>query len=388
VPKNKKVVIIGGGIIGASIAWHLSKRGYAPTIIEKENLLETASSSSCEGLMFLQSKKPGIHLNMAMESIKLYKDLQEELGVDLELERQGGLIIIHSQRELEILTDYAKKQNESGANIEMLDAKTVKEMVPQVAHDVLGGSFSRDDSVINPLKLTHGLLSGAVKNGATIKQNTEVLDIVVENGSVKKVITNNEEIEADLVINAAGPFGAKIASMVGLEIPLKPRKGEIMVTAPQKKVLNYPLMSATYIAAKYDPEIAKSGTGFAVEQVQNGNILIGSTREFVDFDDKSTIKAIQSISKGIEKTLPGLGKLKIIRDFAGFRPYTPDGLPFLGEHKKVKGFFFACGHEGDGITLCAITGQIVSQMIEGEKTSFDMENFNPARFDNEVKNND
>ena len=384
-PKNKRIVIIGGGIIGASIAWHLSKRGYAPTIIEKENLLETASSSSCEGLMFLQSKKPGIHLNMAMESIKLYKELQEELGVDLELERQGGLIIIHSQRELEILTDYAKKQNESGANIEMLDAKTVKEMVPQVAHDVLGGSFSRDDSVINPLKLTHGLLSGAVKNGATIKQNTEVLDIVVENGSVKKVITNNEEIEADLVINAAGPFGAKIASMVDLDIPLKPRKGEIMVTAPQKKVLNYPLMSATYIAAKYDPEIAKSGTGFAVEQVQNGNILIGSTREFVDFDDKSTIKAIQSISKGIEKTLPGLGKLKIIRDFAGFRPYTPDGLPFLGEHKKVKGFFFACGHEGDGITLCAITGQIVSQMIEGEKTAFDMENFNPARFDNEVK---
>lgn len=384
-PKNKRIVIIGGGIIGASIAWHLSKRGYAPTIIEKENLLETASSSSCEGLMFLQSKKPGIHLNMAMESIKLYKDLQEELGVDLELERQGGLIIIHSQRELEILTDYAKKQNESGANIQMLDAKTVKEMVPQVAHDVLGGSFSRDDSVINPLKLTHGLLSGAVKNGATIKQNTEVLDIVVKNGSVKKVITNNEEIEADLVINAAGPFGAKIASMVGLDIPLKPRKGEIMVTAPQKKVLNYPLMSATYIAAKYDPEIAKSGTGFAVEQVQNGNILIGSTREFVDFDDKSTIKAIQSISKGIEKTLPGLGKLKIIRDFAGFRPYTPDGLPFLGEHKKVKGFFFACGHEGDGITLCAITGQIVSQMIEGEKTAFDMENFNPARFDNEVK---
>lgn len=382
-PKTKKIVIIGGGIIGASIAWNLCKRGYTPTIVEKENLLETASSSACEGLMFLQSKKPGIHLNMAIESIKLYDDLEKELGVDLELEKRGGLIIIHSKREMEILTDYVKRQNESGANIEMIDAKTIKEMVPQVAEDVLGGSFSRDDSVVNPLNLTHGLLSNAVKKGAVIKQNTQVEDIVLENGVVKKVVTNKGEIEADLVINAAGPYGAKIASMVGLDIPLKPRKGEIMVTAPQKKVLNYPLMSATYIAAKYDPEIAKAGTGFAVEQVENGNILIGSTREFVDFNDKSTIKAIQSISKGIEKTLPGLGKLKIIRDFAGFRPYTPDGLPFLGEHEKVKGFFFACGHEGDGITLCAITGKIVSEMIDGIEPKFDMKNFNPARFDNQ-----
>jgi len=382
-PKTKKIVIIGGGIIGASIAWHLCKKGYTPTIVEKENLLETASSSACEGLMFLQSKKPGIHLNMAMASIKLYDDLEEELGVDLELEKRGGLIIIHSKREMEILTDYVKRQNESGANIEMIDAKTIKEMVPQVANDVLGGSFSRDDSVVNPLNLTHGLLSAAVKKGATIKQNCEVTQIKTFNNIVQSVVTNKGEIEADLVINAAGPYGAKISNMVGLDIPLKPRKGEIMVTAPQKKVLNYPLMSATYIAAKYDPEIAKAGTGFAVEQVENGNILIGSTREFVDFDDKSTIKAIQSISRGIEKTLPGLGKLKIIRDFAGFRPYTPDGLPFIGEHKKMKGFFFACGHEGDGITLCAITGKIVSEMIDGIDPEFDMQNFNPARFDNQ-----
>ena len=235
-PKNKKIVIIGGGIIGASIAWHLCKSGYTPTIVEKENLLETASSSACEGLMFLQSKKPGIHLNMAMASIKLYDDLEKELGVDLELDKRGGLIIIHSKREMEILNEYVKKQNASGANIEMIDAKTIKEMVPQVADDVLGGSFSRDDSVVNPLNLTHGLLSGAVKKGATIKQNTIVKDIILEDGVVKKVITNNGEIKADLVINAAGPYGAKIASMVGLEIPLKPRKGEIMVTAPQKKV--------------------------------------------------------------------------------------------------------------------------------------------------------
>ncbi len=381
-PKTKKIVIIGAGIIGASIAWNLAKRGYKPIILEKENLLETASSSACEGLMFLQSKKPGIHLNMAIASIKLYEDLQKELGVDLELERRGGVIIIHSKREMDILKDYVIKQNQSGANIEMIDAKTIKEMVPQVAKDVLGGSFSRDDSVINPLKLTHGLLANAVKKGVIIHQNTNVEDIILENKTVTKVITNKGNFEADLVINAAGSYGAKIAAMVGLDIPLKPRKGEIMVTAPMKKVLKYPLMSATYIAAKYDPEIAKEGTGFAVEQVKNGNILIGSTREFVDFDDTSTIKAIQSIARGIKKTLPGLGKLKIIRDFVGFRPYTPDGLPFIGEHKKVKGFFFACGHEGDGITLCAITGQMVSEMIDDIEPQFDMENFNPSRFDN------
>jgi len=379
--KNKKIIIIGGGIIGASIAWHLCKRGYAPLIFEKNYVLDEGSSGACEGLMLLQSKKPGIHLDMAMKSIDLYEDIQKELEIDIEFERKGGIVLIHSQREMEILTDYVAKQKENGAIIDMLDANTVKSMVPQVADDILGGSFSKNDAIVNPLNLTHGFLQASIEMGANLFQNTKILDIKTRDSSVTEVETSEGSFEADLVINATGAYGASIASMVNLDVPLKPRKGEILVTSPKRKLLDYPLLSATYIAAKYDPEIAAKGTGFAIEQVPNGNILIGSTREFVDFDRESTVKGLQSITSSISKTLPGLGDLNIIRDFAGLRPYTPDGLPLIGEHHKVKGFFFACGHEGDGITLSAITGKVVAQMIDDVAPEFDMTYFDPARFD-------
>jgi len=148
---NKKIIIIGGGLIGSSIAWHLCKLGYKPKIIEKEYLLDAGASGACEGLMLLQSKKPGLHLNMAMKSIEIYKEIEKELEIDIEFKRTGGIVLIHSKREMEILKDYVVKQKKSGADIEMLTSQEVKSMVPQVADDIQGGSFSKSDAIINPL---------------------------------------------------------------------------------------------------------------------------------------------------------------------------------------------------------------------------------------------
>lgn len=380
----KKIVIIGGGLIGSSIAWHLCKLGYKPTILEKDFILENGASGACEGLMLLQSKKPGIHLDMAIDSINAYEKIKKELSSDIEFEKTGGIVLIHSEREMEILQEYVGKQKKSGAILQMLSCDEVKKMVPQVAHDIQGGSFSPNDAVINPLSLTNAWHEDIIKRGGEIIQNCEVLNIELDGDEVKKVITSNGKIDVDLVVNASGAYGAQIAKMVNIEIPITPRKGEIMITrAKSKPVLKYPLLSATYIAAKYDPEIAKSGTGFAIDQTKHGNILIGSTREFAEFDKSSTIKGMNSIAKSITKTLPNLKDIKIIRSFAGLRPYTPDGLPFLGEHKKVKGFIFACGHEGDGVTLGAITGEIISKIIDNQDVKYDMNYFDPARFDRE-----
>lgn len=380
----KKIVVVGGGLIGSSIAWHLCKLGYKPVVVEKDFILENGASGACEGLMLLQSKKPGIHLDMAIDSINAYEKIDKELSSDIEFEKTGGIVLIHSKREMEILQEYVNKQKKSGATLQMLSCNEVKKMVPQVAQDIQGGSFSPNDAVINPLCLTHAWHEDIKTRGGEIIQNCEVLDIELDKNVVKKVITSNAQIDADIVINATGAYGAKIAKMVNLDIPITPRKGEIMVTrAKSEPILKYPLLSATYIAAKYDPEIAKSGTGFAIDQTKHGNILIGSTREFVEFDKSSTMKGMGSIAKSITKTLPYLKNISIIRSFAGLRPYTPDGLPFLGEHKKVKGFIFACGHEGDGVTLGAITGEIISKIIDNQEIKYDMNYFDPARFDKE-----
>jgi sarcosine oxidase subunit beta len=136
-----------------------------------------------------------------------------------------------------------------------------------------------------------------------------------------------------------------------------------------------------YIAAKFDPKIAEAGgVGFAVEQTANGNILIGSTREFVGFDKHTTYEGIHSIASNILRVIPEIESLHIIRAFAGLRPYTPDGLPILGKVESVDGFIMAAGHEGDGITLAPITGEMIARLVAAKAAPFPFNDFRLERF--------
>jgi sarcosine oxidase subunit beta len=169
--------------------------------------------------------------------------------------------------------------------------------------------------------------------------------------------------------------------MVNLFIPIKPRRGQVLITEAVPPLVTRCLLSAKYIAAKFNPAIAKKGgVGFAVEQTANGNILIGSTREFAGFDRRTTYEGINNIARQILRVIPRLKELQVIRAFAGLRPYTPDGLPILGSVEGVEGFIMAAGHEGDGITLSPITGEIIAKHITSGTSPFSMDHFKMERF--------
>jgi sarcosine oxidase subunit beta len=141
------------------------------------------------------------------------------------------------------------------------------------------------------------------------------------------------------------------------------------------------LLSAKYIAAKFDPASALAGgTGFAVEQTANGNVLIGSTREFAGYDRQTTYEGLNAMAGQILRVLPGLKDLHVIRAFAGLRPYTQDGLPILGRVEVLSGFIMAAGHEGDGITLSPVTGEIIAGLVAGKPARFPLDDFRLERF--------
>jgi sarcosine oxidase subunit beta len=141
------------------------------------------------------------------------------------------------------------------------------------------------------------------------------------------------------------------------------------------------MLSAGYIVAKFNPQFAhQSGSGVSIDQTAKGNILIGSTREFVGHDRKTTFPGLTRIARRARQLIPSLGSLDVIRSFAGLRPYTPDGLPILGKVEQVEGLIMAAGHEGDGIALSPITGELISQLITGEEPSVSMEPFRHSRF--------
>ncbi|MCK5509893.1 MAG: FAD-binding oxidoreductase [Desulfobacterales bacterium] len=380
------IVIIGGGVIGTSIAYHLAKLEARVTLIEKKDLA-SGSSGACDGLVFMQSKKPGIHLSLAMESLKQFEALQKELPTDIEFKKTGGIVVIETDAEYRAMKKFTSEQQAIGLDVRLLSQQQVLKKEPFLSPNIIGSTFSPLDAQVNPINLTLGFALAARRNHARIINHANVLGIRTKNNCVTGVVTTQGNFDADIVVNAAGSMAGLVSDMVGISMPVQPRRGQIVVTNAGKPVLNHCLISAKYIAAKYDPSLAdKTGQGISMEQADNGNLLLGSTREFVEFNKENTMSGIRKILKQTAAVLPVLENFHVIRAFAGLRPYTPDGLPILGPVRSLNGFFMAAGHEGDGIALSPVTGDLMASMLLGHKTHIPLDAFSPDRFESSEGN--
>lgn len=287
---------------------------------------------------------------MALASLTLFDSLQAQLPVDIEFRRSGGMVVIETDAEMRSMETYVRAQQETGLDVRLLDRDQALALEPNLSPGIKGCAFSPIDAQVNPIKLTLGFVLEAGKNHVTVMTRTQVLGILTKGGTVTGVRTDRGEVRGDVVVNAAGALAGRVCRMLDISLPVLPRRGQIVVTGPARPVIRHCLISARYIAAKYDPSPAEqAGHGISMEQTGNGNLLLGSTREFAGFNRQTTLSGIRTILCRTAGIVPCIEQLQIIRAFAGLRPYTPDGLPLLGPVKGVNGFFMAAGHEGDGI---------------------------------------
>jgi len=378
--QHPDVIVIGGGVIGSSIAYHLARQKVSVLLLEMGGLA-SGSSGACDGFVTLQSKKPGIHLELAFASLELYPALAAELPLDIEFEQNGCLVVIEGQRELEVMRDFARRRSRNGIEVRLLDGQQARELEPVLADDICGATFNEKEGQVNPIKLTLGLARGAEQLGACIKTGQEVVGLLGKSGKVLGVKTKTAEYRAAKVVNAGGVLAPSIGRMSWLELPIKPRRGQLLVTEAVEPQLTRALLSSRYIAAKFDPEIAaQSGGGCAIEQTASGNFLLGSTREFVGYDRGTSLQGLKTIADRTSQIIPRLKEFKVIRSFAGLRPYTPDGLPILGPVPGLEGLYISAGHEGDGIALAPITGRLMAQLITQSELDFPLDAFNIERF--------
>ncbi|MBC7247888.1 MAG: FAD-binding oxidoreductase [Actinobacteria bacterium] len=384
---SSEVVIIGGGVIGAATAYFLCKEGAEVMVVEAEDLASGASGA-CDGFVSLQTKMPGSHLKLALESAQLFPSLAEDLEVDIEYNPCGGIMLATSQEQMKELRARAKALKSAGLEVEMLSAAELKEYLPEVGKTVKGGSFCPGDAQVNPISLTLGLAQKAQEMGATILRGCRVENIVVTNNRVREVHTTAGNIHSRRVVCAAGIGSNQIGKMIIVDVPVLPQRGQILVTEQRDPVLKTIVSGAEYLGTKAnipellpeDEEAARLGLGFTAEQAASGNILLGSTREFVGFDNSTTPEAMNAIARNAMRFLPWVEDLDVIRSFAGLRPCSPDGLPILGTVKGVRGFYLATGHAGDGICLAPITGKLLSELVLDGETSLDIEPFSLYRF--------
>ncbi|WP_164669336.1 NAD(P)/FAD-dependent oxidoreductase [Virgibacillus doumboii] len=361
-------VVIGGGVIGTSIAYQLSKHRKKVVLLEKGDI-GAQTSGACDKAIFLQSKKPGFPIKLAKESRKIYENLEVELETSIEFKRAGGMIVIEKEAHLPFMKGFVKKQNKAGIDVKMLDRKEALAWQPSLSQYIEGATFSKEDAEVNPLLLTQAFAEAAKRKGVDIRTHTEVKGITVKKGKVTGVKTTNDYFATDTVINAAGPFAAKIAEMAGVRLTIMPRRGVVLITEKMGPTINGNVLCSQYIAAKHlegnDETAPPFGIGLSLGQTASGNLLIGGSREFNGFTRAVGPEVLSAIAAHAGRIAPALKNIRIIRSMAGFRPFTGDGLPFIDESSEVKGLITAAGHEGDGIALAPITGVLVASLAEG-----------------------
>lgn len=383
------VLIIGAGIIGCSIAYYLAKEGVETVIIERDDIA-SGSSGACDGFIFLQSKTPGIHLKMALQSAKFYENLASDLSRELEYRKCGSTVVAENQEELDYLRNLVIRQQKEGLDIQVVSATNAHSKVLHLASHIQGASICAQDAQVNPIMATLAFADAARDRGARMFTGSPVSAMEMgEKGKEKyisDITTGKGKIKADTVVVAAGAETPSILRMIGKDLPIIPRRGQILVTEPLPRIIDCLLTSVSYLTAKFSPEAAKSlQCGVTFEQTERGNLLIGSTREFVGYNRRTTYTGLTTVAKNAVKLMPKCAEFKVIRSFAGLRPHTPDNLPILGPIDNIKNLIIASGHGGDGIALAPITGRLVGELITEGKTSMDISELSPNRFRGKIE---
>jgi sarcosine oxidase subunit beta len=367
-PETADIVIIGGGVMGCAIAYNLAREGLKPVVIDKSDIGGEASGSNGGGVR--QSARNLKEMPMAMESIQLYGQLSEELGMDVEYVRAGNLRLCTNDEEMDTMRKSVESQKSAGLDLEMLDRQQVLDINPYVGNQVIGASYCPTDGHVNPLLVTFAFFKKAKSLGAVFYTNEEVKDIQLRKGRVAAVATTKRVIETEVVVDAAGVSGRKVANMVGLDLPLRPVFSEAMITDP------YP--------ALFPQMIGHARALFYGRQTVHGSFFWGGfvgTEQYIHREGKPLFHFIgPSISKMVIDFFPILKNLHVIRMWSGLIAMMSDGLPVLGLTEEVPGFVFATGFSGHGFGLAPIIGRLLGELIMDCQPSLPINDFCYARF--------
>jgi sarcosine oxidase subunit beta len=368
--KTADVVIIGGGVIGVSIAYHLAMKRVGRIILLEKGQLGEGSTSRCVGGIRTQFSTE-INILFSLESIKTFERFEEEFGINPEFKRIGYLFLATTELEMGVFKENIKLQRKLGIPVELLNPNEIKARWPYLrVDDILGGTFCPWDGYAGPNEVLSGFVSGAKKAGVGIYEGTEVLGILLSKGKVNGVKTKREEISTPIVVNAGGPFASVIGEMAGVKIPVKPLRRQIFITAP------FHLTNQTI------PLTIDFHRGWYFRREVDGLLLSGPLDSEPSFNLGIDYEAMAETSENAIYRVPALERAHIARGWAGLYEISPDHHAILGKVPEVEGFILANGFSGHGFQHSPAVGKVIAELIvEGKPTTIDISPLSIERFE-------
>lgn len=364
--RRTEYAVVGGGLVGMAIAWGLRRHGRLVTVFDEGDIAFRAARGNF-GLVWVQGK--GVRMpdyaRWTRRSAALWPDFARELedstGVPIELSRPGGLEFCLTEDELEKLAaqyGWLRDALDGDYPFEKLDARAALELIPAVAPDIAGAIFGPEDRHCNPLYLLRALTQAFVADCGFIENGGSVRSIQPDAGGF--VLDNGARWAADRVVLCAGLGNATLAPMIGLEAPVRPDRGQLLITERVKPFLDY--------------------VSVDVRQTGDGTVQIGASHEDAGFDDATSPGVAGRIAARAVRTFPLLENVRVVRCWSALRVMSPDGHPIYDQSANFPGAFLVTCHSG--VTLAAVHALVLAQWIAGDSVEIPyLESFSARRYD-------
>ena len=373
-PSRADIVVVGSGVVGASCAFELARLGRHVVVVDRGHLT-SGTTASGEGNVLVSDKPPGPELDLALTSVARWHDYARELAHPFEFEAKGGIAVSTRSDGGEALARLAEGQRSSGVAVEVLDGRGLRALEPELAPDLEVGAHYPQDAQVQPVLASSALLAEARRLGAHVVAGAEVTAIERDrDGRVAAVVTTRGRIVTRDVVVAAGPWSPELARLAGSDLPVRPRKGHLLVTEPLPRLVHHKVYEADYVDTLVT-DTTEAQTSAVVEGTASGTILLGSSRELVGFDPSIDLDVVRRIAGKAVRLFPVLARASLLRVYVGFRPWVPDHLPIIGADPSVAGLWHATGHEGAGIGLAPGTGLAIAALIAGSTPPVDLAPF-------------
>jgi sarcosine oxidase subunit beta len=370
-PPTADVVIIGGGVMGTSTAYHLALKGCRNVLLlERESFFGIQATGKCAGGIRYQFGTE-INVRLSLLSLPMLDRFEEELGQPIDLRYCGYLFLLTSPADVAAFRQNVEMQHRLGVMTRWLEPEEIARMVPLInLEGVLAGTFHERDGLADPNSVVQGYVSGARRLGARLLNDVEVTGIEVAGGRVRGVVTNRGKVAAPVVVNAAGPWAGEVGRMAGVEVPIVPVRRQIVVTGPIPEVPpDFPFV-IDFAQSLY---FHREGPGI-LTGMSNPNEPPGFDQSV---DEEWELVHLEAAMK----RMPILEKATLASHWAGLYEVTPDAHPILGRVPELEGFYIIGGFSGHGFMHGPICGLLLAEeILDGRAHTLDISSLSITRF--------